>query len=286
MMQKLKWSAYITPYTRNRNVIKALLGHVDLIFLLVRRDFVKEFKQTILGPLWFIIQPAFQTVVLLFVFGKIGGMGPDGIPQISFFLSGVLIWNLFSENLLKSSETFRANAPLFSKVYFPRLVIPVSNLFTSYLKTLVQLLIFFITYFIEVIVYKTPDPSWTLVFFPVYLILASLAGMGTGLIISAVTTRYWDLRFLVQFGVQLLMFMSTVVTPLYKLDGKAFWMKFIISANPVSSLIEAFRYGFLGLHGGQIYFSGLIYSAFVSIFLLILGIFTFSRVERNFVDSI
>ena len=280
------WTEIITPKRKGKRLLTEIISYKDLLFLLVRRDFVKEFKQTILGPLWFVIQPIFQTLILLFVFGKIGSMGPNGIPQTSFYLAGTVIWNLFSETMVKTSETFRENANVFGKVYFPRIIAPLSVVFTNFLKFGVQFLLFLIVFFFEYFSAQKFEPSWTLVLIPVYLILIAMMGLGFGLIISSLTTKYWDLRFLVQFGVQLLMFMSTVITPFALLDDKPGWMKTAIISNPVSSYIEAFRHAFLGPNGGALYMPGLMYSVIVSFSTLLLGIYIFNRVEKNFMDTV
>ncbi|HIP37260.1 MAG TPA: ABC transporter permease [Crocinitomix sp.] len=285
-MESNKWTQVITSTKKNTSLIKELIQYKDLLFLLVRRDFVKEFKQTILGPIWFVIQPIFQTLVLLFVFGKIGNMGPNGIPQISFYLTGTIIWNLFSDTLLKTSETFRANANVFGKVYFPRIIAPLSVVITNYFKLGVQLLLLLVVYVYEFSISEAIQPNWTLVFLPVYFLLASMMGLGFGLIISSLTTKYWDLRFLVQFGVQLLMFMSTVITPFASLDDKPQWMQTAIIGNPISSYIEGVRYSFLGPLGGTIYNAALIYSIVITFVVLMVGIYIFNKVEKNFMDTV
>lgn len=281
-----EWSEIISPKKKGKSFLLEIRSYKDLLFLLVRRDFVKEFKQTILGPLWFVIQPIFQTLILLFVFGKIGSMGPDGIPQTSFYLAGTVIWNLFSEIMVKTSESFRENANVFGKVYFPRIIAPLSVVLTNFLKFGVQFLLFVIVYVYELIVYNSFEFSWTIVLVPVYLILIAMSGLGVGLIISSLTTKYWDLRFLVKFGVQLMMFMSTVITPFYLLEDKPVWMQTAIISNPVSSYIEAFRFAFLGSNGGSIFIPGLIYSVAVSLVALVLGVLIFNRVEKNFMDTV
>ena len=285
-MPNQKWSHIITPKNKSNRFFSELKDYKDLLFLLVRRDFVKEFKQTILGPIWFVIQPIFQTLILLFVFGKIGEMGPNGIPQVSFYLSGVIMWNLFSDTLIKTSETFRTNASVFGKVYFPRIISPLSVVITNYIKFGVQLVLLLIVYVYEISTSNSIEPNLTICLLPVFIILTSLMGLGFGLIISSLTTKYWDLRFLVQFGVQLLMFMSTVITPFSNLEGKPTWMQNAIIANPISSFIEVVRYSFLGENGGTLFMSGLIYSILVSIIVLILGIFIFNKVEKNFMDTV
>jgi homopolymeric O-antigen transport system permease protein len=281
-----KWTEIIQAGSGKKPSFGELWRKKDLILLFVRRDFVKEFKQTILGPLWFVIQPIFQTIVLLFVFGNLGGMGPTGIPQVSFYLGGTLMWNLFAENLLKSSETFRANQHIFGKVYFPRMVIPISLLLTNFLKLGVQLLIFFAVYFFEVSQSNLIEPNWTIALVPLYFIVVAISGMGVGLIISSMTTKYWDLRFLVQFGIQLLMFLSTVITPFYVLKDRPEWMQTAIMSNPVSSMIEAFRNAFLGPLGGEIHVQGMIYSVSFSLLTLVIGVFIFNKVEKNFMDTV
>ena len=281
-----KWNEIISSGKSKRISIRELWSYRDLVVLFVRRDFVKEFKQTILGPLWFVIQPIFQTCIVLFMFGKIGGLGPQGIPQISFYLGGVLMWNLFSENLVKTSETFRANANIFGKVYYPRLVMPIAQILTSFLKLLVQLSIFFVAYFYELYTSPAIEPNVGILLVPVYFMVAAILGTGLGLIISSLTTKYWDLRFLVQFGVQLLMFVSTVTVSFSVLADKPVWMQNAIVANPVSSIIEAFRNAFLGPLGGEIYVPGLIYSCSFALVSLILGVIIFNRVEKNFMDTV
>jgi lipopolysaccharide transport system permease protein len=280
------WDEVIKPAKKMNIFSGEILAYKDLILLFVRRDFVKEFKQTILGPVWFLIQPLFQTLVLFFVFGNLGKMGPTGIPQFSFYLGGTIIWTLFSENLIKSSETFRANSAIFGKVYFPRLVMPASTMITNFLKLGVQMLLFLVVYFYELSTSDLIQPNYTICLVPIYFVLASLLGLGMGLIISALTTKYWDLRFLIQFSLQLVMFLSTVITPYYVVASKGMLMKFIIMANPVSSYIEAFRHAFLGNQGGWFYAPGLIYSVLVTFFVLIFGVYTFKKVERNFMDTI
>lgn len=276
----------ISNNSGNRAGLSEMLAYKDLLFLLVRRDFVKEFKQTILGPLWFIIQPIFQTLVFLFVFGKIGGLGPNGIPQISFYLSGTLLWNLFSETLLKTSETFRTNAPIFGKVYFPRLLVPISIVFTNYLKLGVQLIIFLAIYIFEMSTSSGLEPNAYILLFPLFIVLTSFLGLGLGLIVSSLTTKYWDLRFLVQFAIQLIMFLSTVVTPYTVLQNQSGWLKNLIMLNPMSPYIEMVRFSFLGANGGTVLPYYLLYSIGITIFTLIVGIGVFNRVEKNFIDTV
>lgn len=285
-MEKEEWSSVIEANKGKAFSFREIWNYRDLVVLFVRRDFVKEFKQTILGPLWFIIQPVFQTFVLVFMFGKVGGLAPENVPTISFYLGGVLLWNLFSDILLKTSETFRANADIFGKVYFPRMVMPVAQIMTSGLKFMVQLVFFIIVYFIEAYSSPAVSPNITILLFPVYIIITAILATGIGLIISSMTTKYWDLRFLVQFGVQLLMFVSTVSISLLIIQEQGGWMELAILANPISSLVEGMRYAFFGDAGGVFHEMGLIYSASTAIITLILGVIIFNRVERNFMDTV
>ncbi len=284
MTNEESWTEVITSEGSRRNALSDLFKKKDLILLFVKRDFAKEFKQTILGPIWFVVQPLFQTIILLFVFGKIGKMGPTGIPMVSFYLGGAMMWGIFSENLLKTSETFRTNAGIFGKVYFPRLVMPVSMLLTNYLKLGVQFVIFLIIYFVELSASDSIQPNFSILLVPFYFIFCSLAGTGFGLILCSLTTKYWDLRFMIQFAMQLLMFLSAVITPLSMLEPG--WMKMIIQLNPASPFIEAFRYAFLGKAGGSLDLGLIAYGCSVSIAVLMLGVYTFRRVERTFIDSI
>lgn len=288
-MEKEEWTSVIESNKGKSFSFSEIWNYRDLVLLFVRRDFVKEFKQTILGPLWFIIQPVFQTFVLVFMFGKVGGLAPENVPTVSFFLGGVLLWNLFSDILLKTSETFRANADIFGKVYFPRMVMPFAQIITSGLKFSVQLVFFVIVYSIEV--YNSPfvEANLSIFLFPVYVIITAILATGIGLIISSMTTKYWDLRFLVQFGVQLLMYVSTVAVPLVSttmVQMKGGWMEKLILANPISSLVEGMRYAFFGDVGGVFHKGALLYSSSVAVVTLVLGVFIFNRVERNFMDTV
>ncbi len=285
-MEKEEWTSVIESNKGKSFSFSEIWNYRDLVLLFVRRDFVKEFKQTILGPLWFIIQPVFQTFVLVFMFGKVGGLAPANVPTISFYLGGVLLWNLFSDILLKTSETFRANADIFGKVYFPRMVMPFAQIITSGLKFSVQLVFFLIVYFIEAFNSPFIEPNLTIALFTVYVLITAILATGIGLIISSMTTKYWDLRFLVQFGVQLLMFVSTVSISLLVIQEQGGWMEKAILANPISSLVEGMRYAFFGDVGGVFHTGALLYSSSVALVTLVLGVVIFNRVERNFMDTV
>lgn len=279
-----KWTSFENKSNNAIGGFKKILEKKDLIFLLVKRDFAKEFKQTILGPIWFVLQPIFQTVILYFVFGRIGNMGPQGLPMMTFYLAGTISWGVFSENLLKTSETFRANAQIFSKVYFPRIVMPISYMLTNYLKLSIQLIVLTVVYCYEVYISESIVPNWSIVFLPIYFIISSLIGFGCGLILCTLTTKYWDLRFLIQYAIQLLMFLSAIVTPLSNIEPGI--TRTLIQLNPISSIVEALRYGLLGEAAGNINIFWLSYSILVALFCVLVGAYFFKKVERSFVDTI
>lgn len=252
-----------------------------LIFLFVRRDFVAIYKQTILGPLWHIIQPLLTTITFTIVFGRIAGISTDGQPQFLFYMAGVTIWNYFAESLNKTSTTFIDNASVFGKVYFPRLAVPVSIVISGLLAFVVQFTLFLIFYLYFYFTSQTLQPNWYLLLIPVLLMLMAILGLGLGIIISALTTKYRDLRFLVTFGVQLLMYTSAVIYPLSSLKGIG---RTILSFNPLVPIIETFRVAFFGT--GIFSWTMLLYSAGFTIVVFIGGVSLFHRVEKTFMDTV
>jgi len=262
--------------------IKDVWEYRDLLFLLVRRDFVAFYKQTILGPLWFFLQPLLTTIMFTFVFGKLGGFKTDGLPQPLFYMAGVTTWNYFADCLTKTSTVFKDNANLFGKVYFPRLIIPFSIVMSNLVKFGVQMILFIlmILYYVIFTDFRF-HPNAFILLFPIIIVMMACLGLGLGMIISAMTTKYRDLSYLVTFGVQLLMYATTVVYPLSSVNND---VKNIIELNPMTSIIETFRYGFLGTATFQ--WSLFLYSIVFSVGVLILGIIIFNRVERTFVDTV
>jgi lipopolysaccharide transport system permease protein len=257
----------------------------DLLFLFVKRDFISFYKQTIFGPLWFFIQPLFTTLVFTFVFGNLAGISTDGLPQQLFYLSGITAWNYFSDCLTKTSTVFRDNAGIFGKVYFPRLIMPLSIVVSNLVRFGVQLLLIIammVYYYFFPVVGSSFTPSYGLLLFPILVMLMALLGLGLGLIITAMTTKYRDLSFLVTFGVQLLMYGTTVIYPLSYAREKGYgtW----VELNPMTGIIEAFRYAFLGK--GEFTTWSICYSILVTLIVLFLGIIIFNRTEKNFVDTI
>lgn len=277
------WSLVIKPKTGLFEInFKELWRYRDLVLLLVKRDFVSFYKQTILGPIWFLVQPLLTTMMFLLVFGRIAQLPTDGVPAIVFYLAGVTCWGYFSEALTKTSETFTANANIFGKVYFPRLIIPLSIVVSAMMRLGVQLILFFVVlgyyvFFSDTNIHLT----WAAALFPVLIIMMGLLGLGLGLIFSALTTKYRDLRFLLTFGVQLLMYATPIVYPLSLAPEKYRWL---IVANPFTSIIETFRFGFLG--AGSFNATYFIYSIAATVIILFTGILIFNKVEKNFMDTV
>jgi len=253
----------------------------DLLLLMVRRDFVALYKQTILGPLWFLIQPILTTIVFTIIFGNIAKISTDGLPHVLFYMSGITCWNYFAECLTKTSETFTANASIFGKVYFPRIIMPLSIVVSGLLKFAIQFLLFgsFILWFYATgtSVHITP----AIFLFPLLVLIMGMLSLGLGMIISSLTTKYRDLRFLLQFGIQLMMYATPIIYPVSSVPEKYHWLIF---SNPMTAIVEAFRYGFLG--SGALNITTLIYSGVVSIFILAIGTIIFNRVEKTFMDTV
>jgi lipopolysaccharide transport system permease protein len=277
------WSLIITP---QRGLLDLRLGELwqykDLLLLFVRRDFVAVYKQTILGPLWYLIQPLLTTITFTFIFGNIANLPTDGLPQFLFYMSGTVIWAYFADCLNRTSYTFVDNVSLFGKVYFPRLTVPLSILLSSLTTFLIQFALFlgFALYFSW---RETPiHPHWGWILFsPVLLLMMAGLGLGFGILTSALTTKYRDLRFLVSFGVQLLMYSAPVIYPVSAVPERFRWL---ILANPMTPIIEAFRYAFLG--AGAVDTGPLIYSfAFMTVLVLI-GVMVFNRIEQTFMDTV
>jgi lipopolysaccharide transport system permease protein len=261
---------------------RELWQYRDLIALFVRRDIVATYKQTILGPIWFFIQPILTTLTYVIIFGNVAGISTGGVPKILFYLAGITLWNYFQDCLMKTSDTFILNQNLFGKVYFPRLAVPISIVISNLFKFLIQLSLFLAVWIFFLVKAENPlQPNGTLLLFPLYLLLMSGLGFSFGVLISSLTTKYRDLRFLIQFGVQLLMYGTPIVYPLEIVPDK---YRLLLLANPITSVAEAFRYSFLG----QGYFSwwALGYSLSFMVVCLLLSVVVFNRVEKTFMDTV
>ncbi|HTM99046.1 MAG TPA: ABC transporter permease, partial [Pedobacter sp.] len=226
--------------------LKEVWAYRDLLGLLVRRDFVSFYKQTVLGPLWFFIQPLFTTIIFTFIFGNLAGISTDGLPKPLFYMAGITAWNYFADCLTKTSTVFKDNASIFGKVYFPRLIMPLSIVVSNLVRFGVQMILFLMLVAYYYFAGASFQVTWAIALFPVVVILMALLGLGTGMIISAMTTKYRDLAFLVTFGVQLLMYATTVIYPLSTAIEKYPAYSWVIEYNPMTPIIETFRYGFLG----------------------------------------
>ncbi len=253
----------------------------DLLFMLVKRDFITFYKQTILGPLWFIVQPLLTTLIFVILFGNIAKLSTDGIPQLAFYLAGITIWNYFAESLTKTSSVFTANASIFGKVYFPRLIMPLSIVASSLLKFAVQFALFILVVLYYTFVAQSIQPNLWILFTPVLILLMALFALGVGMIFSSLTTKYKDLTFLLAFGIQLFMYITPVVYPSSALPEK---LQILAKINPLSSIFECFRYAYLGT--GTFTIADLLISTLVIVFLFFTGVLVFNKVEKSFMDTV
>lgn len=282
-LQNENWDMVIQPQRRLLDLRLVELWHYrDLIMLFVRRDFVSVYKQTILGPMWYLLQPLLTTITFTIIFGSIASLPTDGLPQFLFYMSGTVLWSYFSSCLTKTSETFVQNTHLFGKVYFPRLAVPVSVLISNLVTFAIQLAMFlgFVLFF--VLRGSSVHPNWDWVFLsPILILMMAGLALGFGIIISSLTTKYRDLRFLVQFGVQLLMYATPVIYPVSSIPARFRW---VIIANPMTPIVEAFRYAFLGV--GTVNNGQLLYSLIFMLVSVFLGVIIFNRVEQTFMDTV
>lgn len=262
--------------------LKEVWQYRDLITLFTRRTFVLTYKQTVLGPAWIFLNPLISSIIYAFVFGGIAGIGTDGVPQILFYLCSNAIWIFFSTSVTKNAQTFTANANVFGKVYFPRLAVPISNVLASIIQFGVQMLLVlaFLAYYIIVGQVYPHWAYWLLI--PLVLLHLGLLGLGCGIIISSLTTKYRDLAILVTFGVQLWMYATPIVYPMSQLgDG---WMKTVLMINPVTAPVEVFRYAVLGQ--GTIMPQYLALSWTITIIVVVIGVMIFNKVEKTFMDTV
>ncbi|HFK5586661.1 TPA: ABC transporter permease [Elizabethkingia anophelis] len=276
-----QWTEIIEPQSNLLNLnLKEVWRYRDLLLLLVKRDFVTYFKQTILGPIWFFINPILTTVIYTLVFGNIAGISTNGAPKIAFYLSGVVMWNYFSTSLTQISTVFTVNAPIFGKVYFPRLIMPLSVVVSNLMQFGIQFLLFVI-----IVIYYTCQgqlhPNIFVLITPFLIILMAAFALGVGMIFSSMTTKYKDMAMLLTFGVQLFMYATPIIYPLSTINNK---YKYLVELNPLTSIIENFRYAFLGI--GNPNFESLGYSFIVISILLAIGTVIFNRVQKGFMDTI
>lgn len=266
--------------------LKELLRYRDLILLFVKRDFVSLYKQTVLGPAWAVIQPFLTTIVFSLVFGSIAGLAPEGVPSFLFYLSGTVVWTYFANCLTRTSDTFIANAAILGKVYFPRLVMPVSTVLSKLIDFAIQYAFFLVFLVIYMLTGANIAPNWYVLLTPVLLLQLAMLSLGCGVIISAATTKYRDLRMLVSFGVQLWMYASPVAYDMFSMGafapGSNYYALYML--NPVTPIVNLFRYAYLGI--GQLDWLYYGVSWAVTLVLLFVGIVLFSRVEKTFMDTV
>jgi lipopolysaccharide transport system permease protein len=276
------WTEVIGSQTRWFSINwSEIWGYKDLLYMLVKRDFVTFYKQTILGPLWFIFQPIIMTFTYVIIFGNIAGISTDGIPQFLFYLSGITLWSYFSESLNKVSTVFKDNANMFGKVYFPRLIMPMSIVVSGLIKLGIQFLIFLIVLAYYLFFKGNIHPNLWVIASPLLIFLLALQSLGLGMIISSLTTKYKDLVFLVTFGIQLFMFLTPVIFPASILPSN---FKFIFELNPLTGIFECFRYGFLGAGAFQPIM--LVYSAISALGIFLFGTVIYNKVEKDFMDTV
>lgn len=276
------WTEVIEPRSRLLDLrLNEVWRYRDLVMMFVRRDFVANYKQTILGPIWFFLQPLLTTLTYILIFGRVAGLSTDGLPMLAFYLAGVTVWNYFAETLNKTATVFRDNAQMFGKVYFPRLTMPVSIVISNIVRFLIQFLLFIAIWTYYLFQENSIAPNWYIALTPLLVVVMGVLALGFGMIISALTTKYRDLVFLLTFGVQLLMFATPVIYPLSSIPEKYKWL---ILANPMSSVVETFRFAYLG--SGSFSWAHLGYSFGFAIVVLLLGTIVFNKVEKSFTDTV
>ena len=280
---KEQWTLVIGPHEKLWHVdFREIWKYRDLISLFIKRNIVVQYKQTILGPLWYIIQPILTVIMNMVVFGGIAGMSTDGMPQVLFYLSGNVCWFYFSDCLNQASKTFVDNQAMFGKVYFPRLVVPIATVLSNLLRFGIQMGLFVILFIYYYIGGSPVCPNWYILLIPVFVIMLAGLGLGFGILVSSMTTKYRDLTILFTFLVQLWMYATPIVYPISMVpEGK---LRMLLLANPMTSIIEAFKYATLG----QGYFSWTVlgYSFAFMVLLLLIGVVIFNKVQRSFMDTV
>ncbi len=288
-VQEENWTTVIKPRSGLLEVdLKEIWRYRDLLTLFVKRDIITQYKQTILGPLWWLIQPALTVVMYMVVFGGIAGIPTDGIPQPLFYLGGVCMWQYFSDCLTKTSNTFVTNANIFGKVYFPRLIMPLSNTVSNLVRFGIQFGLFFIVYLFYLIGGTAVYPNWYMLLFPLLVLMMAGLALGFGIIISSMTTKYRDLQVLFSFFVQLWMYATPIVYPLSQVKGKVvagFDLYTLMCINPVTPVIETFKHAALGA-GQFIGWGWLAYSFGFMMLVLGFGILIFNKVQKSFMDTV
>ena len=279
------WLFEITPKNKFFSLnLKEVWQYRDLLVLFVKRDVVTVYKQTILGPLWYLIQPLFTSITFTIIFNKVAGIETGTVPPFLFNLAGIMVWNYFTACLTGTSDTFRSNAAIFGKVYFPRLIMPISTVISNLLKFGIQFLIFVAFYIFYYLQGAAISLNGSLLFFPVLIALMGILGLGLGMLISSLVTKYRDLSYLIGFGVQLLMYLSAVMYPMVLIQDKMPDYAWLVYYNPLAYIIETTRYMLLGV--GTVSVWGLVYTAGVTFGLFFMGLLVFNKTEKSFIDTV
>lgn len=282
MGQPESWTTIIKPKSKLLQVdFGEIWQYRDLLSMFVKRDIVTQYKQTILGPAWYFIQPALTTIMYMVVFGGIAKISTDGLPQPMFYLAGIVCWQYFADCLTKTSSTFIANQNIFGKVYFPRMIVPLSTVTSNLVRMGIQFILFLAVYFYFLFMGVSVAPNIYALLIPVLIIMLAGLALGFGILISSMTTKYRDLTILFTFVVQLWMYATPVIYPLSTMSPK---MQTIMSINPLTSIVETFKYGTMGV--GTFSWASLIYSFVFMLFLLAVGVVIFNKVQRSFMDTV
>jgi lipopolysaccharide transport system permease protein len=279
------WLFEITPKNKFFSLnLKEVWQYRDLLLLFVKRDVVTVYKQTVLGPLWYLIQPLFTSITFTIIFNTVAGIATGTVPPFLFNLAGIMVWNYFTACLTGTSDTFRSNAAIFGKVYFPRLIMPLSTVISNLLKFGIQFLIFLAFYVFYYFQGAAIRWNGSLLFFPLLIALMGILGLGLGMLISSMVTKYRDLSYLIGFGVQLLMYLSAVMYPMALIQDKMPDYAWLVQYNPLAYIIETTRYILLGV--GTVSVWGLVYTVSVTLLVFFIGVLVFNRTEKSFIDTV
>ena len=279
---KQEWTEIIEPRARLLDLgLRDVWRYRDLVLLFVRRDFVSTYKQTVLGPIWFFIQPLLTTLTYVIIFANVAKLSTDGVPPLLFYIAGITVWNYFATTLTSVSTVFTANAAIFGKVYFPRLTMPLSIVLSNLVRFGIQLGLFLLIWAYYLATDASIRPTWAVILLPVLVILMGLLSLGLGMIFSSLTTKYRDLAMLLIFGVQLFMYATPVIYPLSSVPANYHWL---ILANPMTSIVETFKYAFMGVGEFSWFYLG--YCALVTVLVLLIGTIIFNKVEKSFTDTV
>lgn len=280
-----EWLYEITPKNKFFSLnLKEVWCYRDLLFLFVKRDIVTVYKQTVLGPLWYLIQPLFTSITFTIIFNNVAGIETGKTPAFLFNLAGIIIWNYFTSCLNETSDTFKKNASIFGKVYFPRIIMPMSIVITNLVKLAIQLLIFIGFYMYYISQGMSNTLSISVIYFPLLVLIMGVMGLGLGMIISSLVTKYRDLTFLVSFGVQLLMYVSAVMYPMQLIKEKLPEFGWLIEYNPLAYVVETSRY--ILLNEGSVSFYGLVYTVVFTVSIFFVGLLIFNKTEKSFIDTV